>query len=67
MDKVLAEIQSSDNIEYIEYLSNQYCDIDGEYDPLSSYKQHDDIHDFSFSDFGPWGNGQNGEQWPSDI
>ena len=66
MDKVLAELKSYENIEHIKYISNQYCDMNGEYDPLSSY-EHEDILDFSFSDFGPWGNGQNGEQWSSDI
>ena len=66
MDQVFAEIKSSDNIEYIEYLSEQYCDIDGEYDPSSSYS-FDDSDRYDDSDLGPWGIGQNGEQWSSDI
>lgn len=62
------EIKSKNNINYIKYISKQYCE-NGEYDPISNYSYLDDNEDDDYDDMliFPWGNGQNGEQWNTDI
>jgi hypothetical protein len=74
---VLGEIMSTKTIDYINFVSKQYC-VNGEYDPLDNYEydyeyeDEDSARQKNYNDnlyIGGWSwcIGQNGEQWASDI
>ena len=44
-DMIQTEIKSESVISYIRFMSNQYCRISGEYDPLEKYEYIDELYD----------------------
>ena len=67
--KMMGEIKSQEVKTVITRISNQYC-LSGDYDPINAYDYDYDTDEDFFEDKNdpnPWGYGQNGEQWSSDI